>query len=132
MSLRYLGITGSLRQKSTNQGLLRTDQANLPAGVDMECANLSEIPFYNADITEKPASVRRGLDQIGGADVLVLACPEYDYSLAPALKNILAWGPPASPTTHCSPAKRSPSWALEAGWAPRAAPLDTPLRGHQR
>ena len=105
MSLRYLGITGSLRQKLTNQGLLRTAQANLPAGVDMECANLSDIPFYNADITEKPASVRRVLDQIGGADVLVLACPEYDYSLAPALKNILAW------------ASREPDNALLAGKA---------------
>ena len=91
MSLKYLGITGSLRQKSTNKGLLRAAQAHLPNGVSMEIADLSDIPFYNADITEKPAAVRRVLDQIGQADALVLASTEYNYSIAPALKNILDW-----------------------------------------
>lgn len=91
MSLKYLGITGSLRQKSTNKGLLRSAAASLPDGVTMEIADLSDIPFYNADLTEKPASVQRVLAQIGAADALVLAGPEYNYSLAPALKNILDW-----------------------------------------
>ena len=31
------------------------------------------------------------LAQIEAADALVLACPEYNYSLAPAMKNILDW-----------------------------------------
>jgi chromate reductase len=89
--MRFLGIAGSLRAKSTNKGLLRAAAANLPAGVDMEIADLSDIPFYNQDITEKPAAVRRVLAQIGDADALVLASTEYNYSMAPALKNILDW-----------------------------------------
>jgi chromate reductase len=32
MSLKFLGIAGSLRQKSTNKGLLRAAQASLPSG----------------------------------------------------------------------------------------------------
>jgi chromate reductase len=91
MSLKFLGIAGSLRQKSTNKGLLRAAAANLPAGVTMEIADLSDIPFYNGDITEKPASVLRVFEQIRAADALVLACPEYNYSIAPALKNIIDW-----------------------------------------
>jgi chromate reductase len=90
-TLKFLGITGSLRQKSTNKGLLRAAVAHLPEGVSMEVADLSEIPFYNADITEKPASVVRVLAQLAAADALVLACTEYNYSIAPALKNILDW-----------------------------------------
>ncbi|KXB30003.1 NADPH-dependent FMN reductase [Dechloromonas denitrificans] len=89
--LKLLGIAGSLRRQSTNSGLLRAALAELPEGVSMDIADLSDIPFYNADITEKPASVQRVLAQIGAADALVLACPEYNYSLAPALKNILDW-----------------------------------------
>jgi chromate reductase len=88
-TLKFLGITGSLRRKSTNKGLLRVAAAHLSEGVSMEIADLSDIPFYNADITEKPASVLRLLAQM--ADALVLACTEYNYSIAPALKNILDW-----------------------------------------
>jgi chromate reductase len=90
-SLKFLGISGSLRQASCNSGLLRAAQKALPAGAGFEIADLSDVPFYNADIKEKPAGVVRVLAQMAAADALVLACPEYNYSLAPALKNILDW-----------------------------------------
>ncbi|GLT22326.1 NAD(P)H-dependent FMN reductase [Zoogloea oryzae] len=103
MSLKFLGIAGSLRQKSTNKGLLRAAQASLPSGVSMEFADLSDVPFYNADLTAKPAAVERVLAQLAQADALVLASTEYNYSMAPALKNILDW------------ASREPDNALLAG-----------------
>ena len=90
-SIKLLGIAGSLRKASTNRGLLRAARANLPDGAKMEIADLADVPFYNQDIAEKPAAVRRVLAQIGEADALVLASTEYNYSLAPALKNILDW-----------------------------------------
>lgn len=90
-SIKLLGITGSLRKASTNRGLLRTAQASLPDDVALEIADLTDVPFYNQDIAEKPASVSRVLGQMRAADALVLACNEYNYSVAPALKNILDW-----------------------------------------
>ena len=102
-SITLLGIAGSLRQASTNRGLLRAARAHLPAGANLEIADLTDIPFYNQDIAAKPAAVSRLLAQIGAADGLVLACTEYNYSLAPALKNILDW------------ASREPDNALLAG-----------------
>lgn len=92
-SLKFLGISGSLRHASRNTGLLRAAQAALPAGVEMDTAKLADIPFYNADQAHdpKPAGVQRVFTQLAAADALVLACPEYNYSLAPALKNILDW-----------------------------------------
>lgn len=101
--IRLLGIAGSLRQASTNRGLLRAAQKNLPDGATLEIADLTDIPFYNQDIAAKPAAVDRVLAQIGAADALVFACTEYNYSLAPALKNILDW------------ASREPDNALLAG-----------------
>ena len=91
MALRLLGISGSLRRQSCNTGLLRAAQKHLPAGVTLELADLMDIPFYNADIEGKPASVSRVLAQMAAADAFVFACPEYNYSIAPALKNILDW-----------------------------------------
>ncbi|KAF7599871.1 MAG: NADPH-dependent FMN reductase [Candidatus Dactylopiibacterium carminicum] len=102
-SIKLLGIAGSLRQASTNRGLLRAAQANLPGGATLEFAELADVPFYNQDIVERPAAVSRVLAQIGAADALVLASTEYNYSLAPALKNILDW------------ASREPNNALLAG-----------------
>jgi chromate reductase len=89
--MKFLAISGSLRKQSTNLGMLRFAQANSPEGVEIVIADLTEIPFYNADITEKPASVIKLLAQIAEADALILGCTEYNYSIAPALKNALDW-----------------------------------------
>ncbi len=102
-TIQLLGIAGSLRQASTNRGLLRAAQANLPDGASLDIAELADVPFYNQDIAGKPAPVSRVLAQIGAADALVLAATEYNYPLAPALKNILDW------------ASREPDNALLAG-----------------
>ena len=72
-------------------GLLRYAQAHAPAGSNIIIADLSAVPFYNADLTEKPAAVQQLLQQIGAADALIFGCPEYNYSIAPALKNALDW-----------------------------------------
>ena len=103
--LHFVGISGSLRRQSTNTGLLRAAQKVLPEGATMEIVDLLDIPLYNPDHPEKPASVQRVFAQLAKADALVLACPEYNYSIAPALKNIIDW------------ASREPNNALLAGKA---------------
>jgi len=91
--LNALGISGSLRKKSTNSGLLRAARQLAPDGVRIEIADILEVPLYNADIAAqgKPPAVERIVAQIAAADALVLACPEYNYSVAPALKNVIDW-----------------------------------------
>ena len=68
-NLKFLGISGSLRGASANSGLLRAAGTRLPAGVTLDIASLADIPFYNADITGKPAAVQRVLAQMAAADV---------------------------------------------------------------
>jgi len=65
--------------------------AELSEGVSMEIADLSAVPFFNVDLPERRAYVQRLMAQAGVADALVLACPEYNYSIAPALKNAIDW-----------------------------------------
>jgi len=89
--MNILAICGSLRKKSCNMGLLRYAQTNTPEGSQITIADLSAIPFYNSDIVEKPAAVTTLLQQMGAADALIFSCPEYNYSIAPALKNALDW-----------------------------------------
>lgn len=89
--MNILAICGSLRKKSTNMGLLRFAQANTPESSTITIADLSAIPFYNSDLVEKPEPVLTLLQQLGTADALIFGCPEYNYSIAPALKNALDW-----------------------------------------
>ncbi len=79
-----MGLCGSLRKASRNAGLLRFAATHLPAGVSFERAEVGDLPFYNADLAEKPAAVLRLVEQLRRADALVIACPEYNYSMAPA------------------------------------------------
>jgi chromate reductase len=89
--LTILAICGSLRAKSHNLTLLKYAQQVAPAGVEIVIADLQQVPFFNADLTEKPAAVQQLLAQAARADALLFACPEYNYSVAPALKNALDW-----------------------------------------
>lgn len=98
-TLKVLGICGSLRRQSTNLGLLKYARDNAPQGMEVKLAELTEVPFFNSDLTEVPTSVQKLLDDVEQADALLLACPEYNYSMAPALKNALDWASRA-PENH--------------------------------
>lgn len=92
-TLRILGIPGSLRQRSFNTGLLRAAQGMTPIGAEIEIARLDDIPLYNGDVEAEgvPDGVRRLARKIGEADAILIACPEYNYSIPGVLKNAIDW-----------------------------------------
>jgi chromate reductase len=91
--VRVLGISGSLRKGSYNSALLRTAIELAPADVTIERADLSEVPLYNGDVEAQgfPAPVQRLRDQVSAADALLIATPEYNYSIPGVLKNAIDW-----------------------------------------
>ncbi|WP_113699330.1 NADPH-dependent FMN reductase [Nonomuraea lactucae] len=89
-----LGLSGSLRAGSMNTALLRAAQKHSPAGVSVTInENLGDVPLYNGDLdTENPpAAVRELREAITRADGLLIATPEYNYSVPGVLKNALDW-----------------------------------------
>lgn len=99
--MHFLGISGSLRRQSLNTAALRACTGLLPPGVTMDLADISAIPLYNEEIREQglPASVQTLREQILRADALVIATPEYNYSMPGVLKNAIDWAsrPPSQP-----------------------------------
>ncbi len=89
--MKVLAINGSLRRKSSNLGLLKYAVAHAPAGVQITIADISAVPFFNEDIAEAPEPVKQLWAQAAQSDALIFACPEYNYSIAPALKNAIDW-----------------------------------------
>jgi chromate reductase, NAD(P)H dehydrogenase (quinone) len=91
--LKILGIAGSLRKGSYNKGLMRAAIELAPEGMRIEEHLLEGIPFYDADVEAQglPGEVQRIKDAIEEADGVLLATPEYNYSVPAVLKNVLDW-----------------------------------------
>ena len=106
-TIRILGISGSLRNGSYNTALLRAAGSLAPEGVEFVTASLAEIPMFNADFEAlgDPEAVSHLKHEIAIADGLLIATPEYNYSVSGALKNALDWAsrPPRSSPLHQKP-----------------------------
>ncbi|MCS6849482.1 MAG: NAD(P)H-dependent oxidoreductase [Anaerolineae bacterium] len=111
--IHILGISGSLRRGSFNTALLRNAQAMLPEDVSLEIADLSGIPLFNQDHEhEPPEAVRAFKAKIAGADALLFAVPEYNYSIPGVLKNAIDW---ASRPYNEQPFNGKPAAIMGAG-----------------
>ena len=99
--LKLLGISGSLRAKSFNTAALQVVASVLPPATSFEIADISALPFYNADVEQHgfPAAVEMFRSKVRSADALVFAVPEYNFAIPGVLKNALEWlsRPPAPP-----------------------------------
>lgn len=108
--VRILGICGSLRAASYNLGLLRAARELARAhGLEIEIYDrLRDVPPYDADQDTddaRPEPVRHLKDAITRAQGLVIATPEYNYSVPGVLKNAFDW---ASRPPKGSPLNRKP------------------------
>ncbi len=93
-TFKIVAMSGSLRKKSTNTAALRAAQELAPAGVTVEIVEIGDLPLYNEDLRHEgsfPAPAQRLREQIKAADAVLIACPEYNYGVTPALKNALDW-----------------------------------------
>jgi chromate reductase len=89
---RILGIAGSLRKASYNRAALRAAQQLVPEGVTLETFDLDGIPPFNQDEeAHLPAKVAELKERIRAADAILLATPEYNYSMPGVLKNAIDW-----------------------------------------
>jgi chromate reductase len=92
-TFHMLGIAGSLRSGSYNLGLLWAAAELLPEGVSFEVVTLPHIPPYNADVQGQgdPDAVADLKRRIMAADAVLIATPEYNYSIPGVLKNAIDW-----------------------------------------
>lgn len=91
-------ICGSLRKGSINRGLIRAAieiAEESIKGIIVEDIDISPLPFYNQDLEVDgtyPQEVEAFREKIRQADGILIASPEYNYSLSGPLKNAIDWG----------------------------------------
>jgi len=91
--MKLATIAGSLRKASINRGLLEACQDVAPGGITFEPLPIGELPHYDEDLATQgdPEAVARFKAAIAAADGLLIATPEYNYSVPGVLKNALDW-----------------------------------------
>ncbi len=91
--LKILGFAGSLRAGSYNRSLLRATTDLMPEDVELEIFDIGDIPAFNQDIERDmmPAKVKEFKSKVRDADAILIATPEYNYSVPGVLKNAIDW-----------------------------------------
>jgi chromate reductase len=90
-----LALPGSLRRGSYNRHLLEAAVELAPAGLEVRLyGDLASIPLFNEDIEHPgggPDAVWRLRREVGAANALLIATPEYNQSIPGVLKNAIDW-----------------------------------------
>ena len=97
--IRLAVIVGSNRRESINRRLA-VALARLGEGrFDAEFVKIDDLPMYNYDLEEdRPASVRRFIDQVAATHTVLFVTPEHNRSIPAVLKNAIDWG--SKPMEH--------------------------------
>lgn len=91
-TIHILGIVGSLRRDSYNLQTMRAAQARMQSGAELQIFDLHGIPPFNQDEEQRPPQKVVALKAaIRAADALLIATPEYNYSIPGVLKNAIDW-----------------------------------------
>ena len=92
--MKVLGICGSLQARSGNLALLKTVAESLPPGVEFVLFDgLRHLPHFNPDIEASgvPESVTAWRLALAASDAVLIASPEYGFSLPGVVKNGIDW-----------------------------------------
>jgi NAD(P)H-dependent FMN reductase len=92
--MRVLAISGSLPAKSSNTALMRRAVALSNHDTDVVLfEGLAALPHFNTDLERDGtlATVDSLRAAVAAADGLLIACPEYGFSLPGVLKNAVDW-----------------------------------------
>jgi chromate reductase, NAD(P)H dehydrogenase (quinone) len=91
--MQILGICGSLRKASLNMVALRACQDLMPQGMSLRIARIDDIPLFNQDVFDAgiPEPAKRLRAEILEADGVLIASPEYNFSVTAPLKNAIDW-----------------------------------------
>jgi chromate reductase len=106
--LKIIGIAGSLRKRSYNRFLLEAARELSQDIFDINLYDLSGIPMYDGDLDNdisRPVAAEKFKLAIAESDGMLIATPEYNYSIPGVLKNAIDW---ASRPVNSSPLNMKP------------------------
>lgn len=89
--MNILAICGSLAETSVNLRFLNALAEHVKGQHHIDIVTLHGIPMYDPNGADRPASVEELCRKITASDRVIIATPEYNYSIPGVLKNSLDW-----------------------------------------
>ena len=92
-TLDIVGLCGSLRKASLNRSALRLAGELMPASMKLDIVDWRDVPVFDGDVLAQglPPAVAALKERIRRADGVVIATPEYNFSVPGGLKNVIDW-----------------------------------------
>ncbi|MCW5632586.1 MAG: NAD(P)H-dependent oxidoreductase [Rubrivivax sp.] len=92
-TLDVLGLCGSLRKASLNRHAMRLAGELMPKTMQLDPYDWREVPVFDGDVLAAglPPAVAAVRERIRRADAVLIATPEYNFSVPGGLKNVLDW-----------------------------------------
>jgi chromate reductase len=92
-TLDVVGLCGSLRKGSINRMAMHLAGQLMPEGMTLEPLDLREVPMFDGDLLAQgfPPAVAALRERLRRADGVLIATPEYNFSIPGFLKNAIDW-----------------------------------------
>ncbi len=92
-TLDIVGLCGSLRAGSINRLALKLAGEAMPTSMRLDVADWREVPIFDGDVFAQglPPAVAALRERVRRADGVLIATPEYNFSVPGGLKNVLDW-----------------------------------------
>lgn len=92
-TLDVVGLCGSLRKASFNHHALRLAGELMPATMKLDIVEWRDVPPFDGDLLAQgvPPAVAALVERIRRADAVLIATPEYNFSVPGVFKNVLDW-----------------------------------------
>jgi chromate reductase len=92
-TLDVLGLCGSLRKASLNRAALKLAGELMPKTMQLDIVEWRDVPVFDGDVFAAglPAPVAALRERIRRADAVLIATPEYNFSIPGGIKNVLDW-----------------------------------------
>lgn len=90
--MKFVGIVGSNADQSYNRLLLKFIQRHFKIKCELEILEIKDVPLFNQDDDQSDSfSLRYLNNKIIRADGVIIATPEHNHTITPALKSTLEW-----------------------------------------
>ena len=90
--MKLVGIVGSNAKQSYNRLLLQYIQRRFSNLFDLELLEIDQVPLFNQSHDQTDSEAIQHLNQkILAADGVIIATPEHNRTVPPALKSVIEW-----------------------------------------